>query len=105
MNTRRRDRRIYSFSAALVASLLAILSSLSPTVSAQTAPGAVLATQFFGSITGEEADYQLSPMRCSTLRRATTPAAPGSSRSETTWKPRSLTSIFPWIRPCKPARW
>lgn len=61
MNTPRRNPHINRFPVALVASLLAILSSLTPTVSAQSSPGAVLATQFFGSITGEVAGYHPSP--------------------------------------------
>ncbi|MDQ3653716.1 MAG: ester cyclase [Chloroflexota bacterium] len=61
MNTPRRSRRINRLRVALVATLLAILSSVAPSLSAQTSPGAVVATQFFGSITGEEAGYQLSP--------------------------------------------
>ncbi len=61
MNTRRRNRRINRFPIVLVSSLLAILSSLAPTVSAQTTPSADLATQFFGGITGEAGGYRLSP--------------------------------------------
>ncbi len=59
MNSPRRNRRITRFPVVLVA-LLAILGSLAPTASAQTNPGAVLATQFFSSITGEEAGYLTS---------------------------------------------
>jgi hypothetical protein len=59
MNSPRRNRRFTRFPVVLVA-LLAILGSLAPTASAQTNPGAVLATQFFGSITGEEAGYLTS---------------------------------------------